>query len=96
MTEQSLFRNRDKVLRPRRCDLRHSHQLSKVGRDIAGRYPDAQERVNQALSMAHVYPGGRTTLLKASSDLQEGKTRAVHAPTSTNQVSSVAWTPNHS
>lgn len=67
MTEQSLFRNRDKVLEPRRGDLRRSHQLSKVGRDVVGRYHDAQGLVSQALRMAHVYPGSRT-LLKASRD----------------------------
>jgi hypothetical protein len=49
MTEQNLFRSRDKVLKPRSSDLRQSHQLSKVGRDVVGPYQDAQRRVSQAV-----------------------------------------------
>lgn len=49
MTEQNLFRSRDKVLKPRCSDLRKSHQLSKVGRDVVGPYHDAQRRVSRAV-----------------------------------------------
>lgn len=43
MTEQSLFRSKDKVLKPQSSDLRPSHQLSKAGRNVEGLYHDAPE-----------------------------------------------------
>lgn len=49
MTEQNLFRSRDKVLKPQSSDLRQSHQLSKVGRDVVGSYHDAQGLVSRAM-----------------------------------------------
>lgn len=49
MTEQNLFRSRDKVLKPRCSDLRQSHQLSKIGRDVVDPYHDAQGLVSQAV-----------------------------------------------
>lgn len=46
MTEQNLFRSRDKVLKPRRSDLRQSHHLSKIGRVVVGPNHDAQGLVS--------------------------------------------------
>lgn len=52
MTEQGLFRSRDKALKPPCRDLRRSHRLSKAGRDVVGPYHDAQRLVSSTVRTA--------------------------------------------